>query len=160
MTREEAIRILDPATAFEALAAYEYFGGLRGKRAAAAALREANEMALAALKAQEGSSGFSLSEISRLKALIGEEGQELWSAENQRADRLQGELEKMRRRADTVAKVDLERWYRRAFHKKTPLPTKTEMILTEFVMWAADVLKGDHDKEYRVNLPGPGRDRA
>lgn len=41
-------------------------------------------------------------EISRLKSLIGESGQELWSAENQRADRLEAELEQVMRERDAA----------------------------------------------------------
>lgn len=42
------------------------------------------------------------SEVSRLKSLIGEKGQELWSAENQRADKLQSELEHVKRERDAA----------------------------------------------------------
>lgn len=42
------------------------------------------------------------SEVSRLKSLIGEKGQELWSAENQRADKLQTELEQVKRERDAA----------------------------------------------------------
>lgn len=41
-------------------------------------------------------------EVSRLKSLIGESGQELWSAENQRADRLEAELEQVKRERDAA----------------------------------------------------------
>lgn len=41
-------------------------------------------------------------EVSRLKSLIGESGQELWSAENQRADRLETELGQVKRELDAA----------------------------------------------------------
>lgn len=50
MTTEEAIRILEPETTGEALAAYECFGGFRGTEAAAAACEEACRVACAALR--------------------------------------------------------------------------------------------------------------
>lgn len=53
MTREEAIRILDPATTAEALAEIEYYAGFRGKEAEIEALDEASMMAVAALRERE-----------------------------------------------------------------------------------------------------------
>lgn len=41
MTREEAIRILDPDTTGEALAEIEYYGGFSGKAAAVQAVSDA-----------------------------------------------------------------------------------------------------------------------
>ena len=57
MTTEEAIRILDPNTAREALAEIEYYGGFSGKRAKIEACNEACRIAVAALRAQQGSKG-------------------------------------------------------------------------------------------------------
>lgn len=57
MTTEEAIRILDPNTTREALAEIEYYGGFSGKRAKIEACNEACRIAVAALRAQQGSKG-------------------------------------------------------------------------------------------------------
>lgn len=57
MTIEEAIRILDPNTAREALAEIEYYGGFSGKRAKIEACDEACRIAVAALSTQQGSKG-------------------------------------------------------------------------------------------------------
>ena len=54
MRRSEAIRILDPTTAKEALEDYKNFHGLSGKKAKLLALCIANETALAALREAEG----------------------------------------------------------------------------------------------------------
>ena len=53
MTREEAIRILDPETTAEALAEIEYYGGFRGRTKAANALYDACILAVAAIREQE-----------------------------------------------------------------------------------------------------------
>ena len=53
MTREEAIRILDPETMGETLAEIEYYGGFRGRMKAANALYDACVMALSAIREQE-----------------------------------------------------------------------------------------------------------
>lgn len=53
MTREEAIRILDPETTAEALAEIEYYAGLRGKEAAIKAVEDACILAVAVLREQE-----------------------------------------------------------------------------------------------------------
>lgn len=53
MTREEAIRILDPETTAEALAGIEYYAGFRGKEAAIKAVEDACILAAAALREQE-----------------------------------------------------------------------------------------------------------
>lgn len=53
MTREEAIRILDPETTAEALAEIEYYAGFRGKEAATKAVEDACILAVAALREQE-----------------------------------------------------------------------------------------------------------
>lgn len=53
MTREEAIRILDPDTTAEALAEIEYYAGFRGKEAAIKAVDDACILAVAALREQE-----------------------------------------------------------------------------------------------------------
>ena len=53
MTREEAIRILDPETTGEALAEIEYYGGFRGRAKAAQALYDACILAVSALREQE-----------------------------------------------------------------------------------------------------------
>ena len=54
MTREEAIRILDPETTGEALAEIEYYGGFSGRTAAVQAVSDACILAVAALREQEG----------------------------------------------------------------------------------------------------------
>lgn len=53
MTREEAIRILDPETAVETLSEIEYYGGFRGRAKAAQALHDACILAVSALREQE-----------------------------------------------------------------------------------------------------------
>ena len=53
MTREEAIRILDPETTGEALAEIEYYNGFSGKTAAVQAVSDACILAAAALREQE-----------------------------------------------------------------------------------------------------------
>ena len=52
MTREEAIRILDPVTTGEALAEIEYYNGFSGKTAAVQAVSDACVLAVAALREQ------------------------------------------------------------------------------------------------------------
>ena len=52
MTREEAIRILDPVTTGEALAEIEYYNGFTGKTAAVQAVSDACVLAVAALREQ------------------------------------------------------------------------------------------------------------
>ena len=52
MTREEAIRILDPATTGEALAEIEYYNGFSGKTTAVQAISDACVLAVAALREQ------------------------------------------------------------------------------------------------------------
>ena len=53
MTREEAIRILDPETMVETLAEIEYYGGFRGRAKAANALYDACALAVTVLREQE-----------------------------------------------------------------------------------------------------------
>ena len=53
MTREEAIRILDPKTSAEALAEIEYYNGFTGKTAAVQAVSDACVLAVAALREKE-----------------------------------------------------------------------------------------------------------
>lgn len=53
MTREEAIRILDPETSAEALAEIEYYACFRGKEAKIKAVEDACILAVAALREQE-----------------------------------------------------------------------------------------------------------
>lgn len=53
MTREEAIRILDPQTAVDTLAEIEYYHGFRGIEAVSKALDEACILAVAALREHE-----------------------------------------------------------------------------------------------------------
>ena len=53
MTREEAIRILDPETTAEALAEIEYYNGFTGKTAAVQAVSDACVLSVAALREQE-----------------------------------------------------------------------------------------------------------
>ena len=50
MTREEAIRILDPKTTGQALAEIEYYHGFTGKTAALHAVSDACEIAVAAIR--------------------------------------------------------------------------------------------------------------
>ena len=53
MTREEAIRILDPETTGEAMAEIEYYGGFSGRAAVVQAVLDACVLAVAALREQE-----------------------------------------------------------------------------------------------------------
>ena len=53
MTREEAIRILDPETAVETLSEIEYYGGFSGRAAVVQAVLDACVLAVAALREQE-----------------------------------------------------------------------------------------------------------
>ena len=53
MTREEAIRILDPETTGQALAEIEYYNGFSGKTAAVQAVSDACMLAVSALREQE-----------------------------------------------------------------------------------------------------------
>lgn len=53
MTREEAIRILDPETTVEALAEIEYYAGFQGKEAEIKAVEDACILAVAAIREQE-----------------------------------------------------------------------------------------------------------
>ena len=53
MTREEAIRILDPVTSMDALAEIEYYAGFRGEEAVRKAVDDACILAVAALRGQE-----------------------------------------------------------------------------------------------------------
>lgn len=53
MTREEAIRILDPETTAEALAGIEYYAGFNGDAALRKAVDDACILAVAALREQE-----------------------------------------------------------------------------------------------------------
>ena len=53
MTREEAIRILDPATTVEALAEIEYYAGFSGQTAKVQACNEACEIAVAAMRERD-----------------------------------------------------------------------------------------------------------
>lgn len=53
MTREEAIRILDPETTGEALAEIEYYGGFSGRAAVVQAVLDACVLAVDALREQE-----------------------------------------------------------------------------------------------------------
>lgn len=62
MTREEAIRILDPETTGEALAEIEYYNGFNGRNAAVQAVSDACVLAVAALREQEQRRWISVSE--------------------------------------------------------------------------------------------------
>ena len=62
MTREEAIRILDPETMGETLAEIEYYGGFNGRTKAAQALSDACILAVAALREQEQRRGITVTE--------------------------------------------------------------------------------------------------
>ena len=53
MTREEAIRILDPETTAEALVEIEYYAGFNGDAALRKAVDDACILAVAALREQE-----------------------------------------------------------------------------------------------------------
>ena len=53
MTREEAIRILDPVTTGEVISEIEYYGGFSGRTAAVQAVSDACILAVAALREQE-----------------------------------------------------------------------------------------------------------
>lgn len=53
MTREEAIRILDPVTTGEAISEIEYYGGFSGRTKAAQAVSDACILAVEALREQE-----------------------------------------------------------------------------------------------------------
>ena len=59
-------------------------------------------------------------ENKRLKSLLGESGQDLWSKENQRADRLEAENEKLRaeleqvKRENEILKHALQNWHEEA----------------------------------------------
>lgn len=64
MTREEAIRILDPKTTGEALAEIEYYHGFVGKTAAVQAVSDACMIAVAAMR--------KLNEIEHATALVAE----------------------------------------------------------------------------------------
>lgn len=68
MTREDAIRILDPETTAEALAEIEYYAGFRGKEAEIKAVEDACILAVAALREQEQRRWIPVSE--RLPKLI------------------------------------------------------------------------------------------
>lgn len=50
MTREEAIRILDPDTTWEAISKFEYYAGLRGEEAVRKAVDDACVLAVATLR--------------------------------------------------------------------------------------------------------------
>ena len=52
MTREEAIKLLDPKTTREALVEIEYYGGFNGDAACVAAIEDACMLAVEALKRQ------------------------------------------------------------------------------------------------------------
>lgn len=53
MTREEAIKILDPETTAEALAEIEYYNGFSGKTAAVQAVSDACELAVSDMREME-----------------------------------------------------------------------------------------------------------
>ena len=53
MTREEAIRILDPETTWEAISKFEYYAGFRGEEAVRKAVDDACILAVSALREQE-----------------------------------------------------------------------------------------------------------
>ena len=72
MTREEAIRILDPETTTEALEEIEYYAGFRGKAAAIKAVDDACILAVAALREQEQRRWIPVTE--RLPQKEGDEG--------------------------------------------------------------------------------------
>ena len=68
MTREEAIRILDPETTWEALAEIEYYGGFSGKTAAVQAVSDACIMAVSSLREQEKRRWIPVEDLDRYKA--------------------------------------------------------------------------------------------
>lgn len=53
ITRQEAIRILDPVTSMDALAEIEYYAGFRGEEAVRKAVDDACILAVSALREQE-----------------------------------------------------------------------------------------------------------
>ena len=53
MTKEEAIRILDPVTSMDELVEIEYYAGFRGKEEARKAVDNACVLAVAAIREQE-----------------------------------------------------------------------------------------------------------
>ena len=53
ITRQEAIRILDPVTSMDALAEIEYYAGFRGEEAVRKAVDDACIFAVSALREQE-----------------------------------------------------------------------------------------------------------
>lgn len=61
-------------------------------------------------------------EVKRLKSLLGEGGQDLWSKENQRADRLEAENEKLRADMDCIITgLDLQRQYTNHYQQLTDM---------------------------------------
>ena len=76
MTREEAIRILDPETMRETLAEIEYYGGFRGRMKAAQALHDACILAVAALREQEERQA-SVTNADKIRSMTDEELAEL-----------------------------------------------------------------------------------
>lgn len=72
MTREEAIRILDPETTCNALGEIEYFGGFSGEWARSIALCEALSMAAAAPREQEERENPTPLTLDELRQMAGE----------------------------------------------------------------------------------------
>lgn len=72
MTTEEAIRILDPKTATEALAEIEYYGGFNSDKAKASAINEACRLAVVALRAQQDRENPKPLKLDELREMCGE----------------------------------------------------------------------------------------
>lgn len=72
MTREEAIRILDPETTREAMAEIEYYGGFIGRAAVVQAILDACVLAVAALREQEERENPKPLTLDELKLMDGE----------------------------------------------------------------------------------------
>lgn len=94
-------------------------------------------------------------EISCLKSLIGESGQELWSAENQRADRLENELGQVKRERD-VAKERLAAYENLGpvdyLRKLVQAEQNEEANTTPKFVWHIGETQGVHRVPYRKSL--------
>lgn len=85
MTMDEAIRILDPETSFDALAEIEYYGGFNGDKAKVEAVNDACRLAVDALRAQQEAEKNELLTLDELRQMDGEpvwvvdgDGNEMW----------------------------------------------------------------------------------
>lgn len=71
MTKEDAARILDPATTVEALAEIEYYAGFSGQAAKVQAVSDACEIAVAALREQLATNCHQLEPVTNRNGLTG-----------------------------------------------------------------------------------------